>query len=235
MTTLGKSFTPTYHQNTYPAISPSRPELSAHNNVVVITGGGQGIGKATALAFAEAKAHAIIITGRNQGTLLETKLEIEKIHPLTRVRGFVGDITDAKVVDTTFCSVKHEFGRVDVLINNAGYLPASAPITEQDPDDIWRGFEVNTRGTFNVVGGFLRVASSNATLINISSFAAHVPLPNAQAYSSSKAAVLNFLEHVQQQHPYIRVVSIHPGVVLSAMNIKSGIPPQDDGELVPVW
>src|ERR1700733_12870011 len=108
MASFGKWFTPTYHHHSYPAIDPSRPELSAKGKGVLITGGGQGIGKATARAFAQADAYAIIITGRTQKTLLETKAELEQINPLTIIRAFVGDVTDADAVRTIFESIKQE-------------------------------------------------------------------------------------------------------------------------------
>jgi NAD(P)-dependent dehydrogenase (short-subunit alcohol dehydrogenase family) len=230
MAALAKSFTPTYHHHTYPAIDPSLPELSAKGKVVLITGGSRGIGKATARAFARANAYAIIITGRTQHTLLETKSVLEQINPDTKVRTFVGDVSNANAVRTIFESIKQEFGRVDVLVSNAGYLPEPAPISKQDVDDFWKGFEINTKGAFIVVRAFLGVASPNATLINVSTGLAHFVTPGSQAYSTSKTATLSFFEFVQNQNDALRVVSIHPGVILTDMSIKSGFPAQDDGE-----
>ena len=230
MAALGKSFTPTYHHRSYPAIDPSRPELSAKGKVVVITGGGQGIGKATARAFTQANASAIIITGRTQQTLLETKMELEKLNPGTKVCTFVGDVTDEAAVRTIFDSIKQDFGHVDVFVSNAGYLPEPTPISKQDSDDFWKAFEINTKGAFNVVRAFLSVASPHATLINVSTAAAHMAFPGQQGYSSSKAAALSLFEYVQNENDALRVVSVHPGVILTAMSVKSGYPPQDDGE-----
>jgi NAD(P)-dependent dehydrogenase (short-subunit alcohol dehydrogenase family) len=230
MAALAKSFTSTYHHHSYPAIDPSRPELSAKGKVVVITGGGQGIGKATARAFAQADAYAIIIIGRTQKTLLETKVELEQVNPPTKVRSFVGDVTDADAIRTIFESIKQEFGHVDVLISNAGYLPDPVPISKQDPDDFWKAFEINTKGAFIVVRAFLAVASPNATLINVSTALAHIATPGSQGYSTSKAATLSFFEFVQNENDALRVVSIQPGVIFSEMSIKSGFPAEDDGE-----
>jgi len=231
MASFGKSFTPTYHHHSYPAIDPSRPELSAKGKVVLITGGGQGIGKATAHAFAQANAHAIIITGRTQKTLLETKAELEKINADTKVHTFVGDVTDADAVRSIFDSIKQEFGSLDVLVSNAGYLPESAPFSKQDPDEFWKAFEINTKGAFNILLAFRSVASPNATLINVSTAAAHIAFPGSQGYSSSKTAALSLFEFFQTENNSLRVISVHPGVILSAMSIKAGFPPQDDETL----
>jgi NAD(P)-dependent dehydrogenase (short-subunit alcohol dehydrogenase family) len=235
MATFGKSFTPTYHHHSYPAIDPSRPELSTKGKVVLITGGGQGIGKASARAFAQANADVIIITGRTQKTLLETKTEIGKISPDTKVRTFIGDVTDANAIRTIFDSIKEEFGRVDVLVSNAGYLPEPVPISKQDLDDLWKAFEINTKGTFIVVQAFLGVASPNATLISVSTVAAHVAWPGGQGYTSSKAATLSYLQFVQNENEALRVVSIHPGVIMSAMSLKANFPAQDDGKSIVLW
>jgi NAD(P)-dependent dehydrogenase (short-subunit alcohol dehydrogenase family) len=230
MASLGKSFTPTYHTQPYAAIDPSRPELSAKGKVVLITGGGQGIGRATARAFAQANADVIIITGRTPQTLLETKTELGKISPRTKVRTFIGDVTDANAVRTIFEAIKDEFGRVDVLVSNAGYLPEPVPISKQDLNDLWKAFEINTKGTFIVVQAFLGVASPNATLINLSTVAAHVAWPGGQGYTSSKAATLSYLQFVQNENEALRVVSMHPGVIMSAMSVKAKFPAQDDGQ-----
>lgn len=230
MAAFAKSFTPTYHHHSYPAIDPSRPELSAKGKVVLITGGGQGIGKATARAFAQADAYAVIIIGRTQKTLLDAKTELEHINPLTTVRTFVGDVTDANAVRTIFESIKQEFDHVDVLVSNAGYLPIPVPISKQDTDDFWKAFEINTKGAFIVVRAFLGVASPNATLINVSTALAHAATPGSQGYSTSKTATLKLFEFVQNENDALRVVSIHPGVILSEMSKKSRFPAEDDGE-----
>jgi NAD(P)-dependent dehydrogenase (short-subunit alcohol dehydrogenase family) len=231
MASLGKSFTPTYHQQPYPAIDPSHAELSAKRRVVLITGGGQGIGRATARAFAQANADAIIITGHTQKTLLETKKEIEKISSNTKVRTFIGDVTDADAVRTIFDSVKEEFGRVDVLVSNAGYLPEPVPLSKQGLDDFWKAFEINTKGTFIVVQAFLDVASPNATLISVSTLAAHVAFPGGQGYTSSKAATLSYLQFVQNENEALRIVSIHPGIIMSAMSLKANFLAQDEAHM----
>jgi NAD(P)-dependent dehydrogenase (short-subunit alcohol dehydrogenase family) len=230
METLGKSFTPTYHRRSYAAIDPSRPELSAKGKVVLITGGGQGIGKVTARAFAQANAYAIIITGRTQQTLLETKAELEQINSITTVHTYVGDVADTNAVRTIFDSIRQVFGRVDVLISNAGYFPDLAPISKQDPDDFWKAFEINTKGAFNIVQAFLSVASPNATLINVSTAAVHVALPGFHGYSASKVAALSLFEFVQNENDAIRVVNVQPGLILTDMCIKSQLVAEDDGE-----
>lgn len=89
------SLTKTWHSESYPAIDPTRPELSAKGKVVAITGAGGAIGGATAQAFAKAGASKIAIIGRREKPLQETKANVEKAVPGTNVLIVQGDVSDA--------------------------------------------------------------------------------------------------------------------------------------------
>lgn len=119
---------------------------------------------------------------------------------------------------------------MNVLVSNAGFLPATGPIIDEDLNEAWKGFETNVRGTFNVVQNFLRTAAPKTILINVSTGVAHVPITYHSSYGSSKAAVLSWLDHVQRENEGIRVTTFHPGIVATNMNAKSGIPAEDDGK-----
>ena len=96
-------FVPTHHNKVYPSINPKSPDLSAKGKVVVITGGGSGIGQATALAFSTAEAKAIIVIGRREPNLQET---VTAISDGVQARYFVGDATDAARIKEIFNAVK---------------------------------------------------------------------------------------------------------------------------------
>ena len=224
------SLTKIWHNASYPAISPSNPALSVAGKTVFITGGGAGIGAATARAFAAAGASTVAISGRTEKTLLSAKEDIESAHKGVKVLTFVADVTDAKAMDAAFTST----GKVDVLVHNAGYLPQLVLIAQSDIQDWWSGFEINVKGAYIVTQAFLKVAASDATIVDLTTGMVHLPaLPRYSAYQASKMAELRFFDSVQLEYPDLHVVHVHPGVVMTNMATKgldAGIEfPLDDG------
>lgn len=126
-----------WHNDTYAALNPKRPELSAKGKKIVITGGGYGIGRATAIAFAEAGAAGIAILGRKEAPLLETKEYIEKTYKIP-VSSHVADVTDEAAVK----KAAKEIGEWHVLDMNAGYFSSPAGTLEISADEWWKSFEV---------------------------------------------------------------------------------------------
>jgi NADP-dependent 3-hydroxy acid dehydrogenase YdfG len=127
-----------WHNDTYDAIDPKRPELSMAGKIVVITGAGAGIGRETVRAFASAGATSIHILGRTESTLAETKEIVQKDVPGVSISLHTADVVDEIAVR----KAASEVGSWDILISNAGYLPAKNPIQEVDLNDWWLGFEV---------------------------------------------------------------------------------------------
>ncbi|KAL8700834.1 MAG: hypothetical protein Q9224_000782 [Gallowayella concinna] len=219
------------HHDTYKGIDPTKSELSAKNKRVLITGGGSAIGRAIAKAFATARAKEIAITGRTEAALFETKELIETESPGVTVTPIVADITDQQAIEDAFLS----FGTVDILVNNAGFMPDLHPIKDSPLNEWWRGFEINVKGSFIVTQAFLKVASPSAALVNITAGLVHIqdPLPGYSSYVSSKTASAKFFQMLQQEHPELRVINVHPGVIQSAMLEKNAqMEAQDDGKSV---
>ena len=226
------SLTKTWHNAPYPAISPSNPALSVAGKTVFITGGGAGIGFATARAFAAAGASTVAISGRTEQTLLSAKKDIESAHKGVKVLTFIADVTDQKAVDAAFLST----GKIDVLVHNAGYLPQLVPITESGIQDWWAGFEINVKGAFIVTQAFLKVATRDATIVDLTTGMVHFPaFPRYSAYQASKMAELRFFDSVQLENPNLHVVHVHPGVVVTDMyqkGLDAGVDfPLDDGKI----
>lgn len=131
------SFTKTWHNTTYDDIDETQASLTAAGKVVLVTGGGQGIGKAIAILFARAGARSIVILGRTETNLLSAKSEVEKgpAQQSVLVHTFTADVLDANAIDQVFSTVRAEIGSVDILINNAAYLSEHVSIADSPLDD----------------------------------------------------------------------------------------------------
>jgi NAD(P)-dependent dehydrogenase (short-subunit alcohol dehydrogenase family) len=137
---------PLYH-DTYDFIDPKKQDLSG--KYVFITGASKGIGRATAIAYTLAGAAGIGIGARSNLKSLEEEIlqTAEKSgKPKPKVLTLNLDVTDWKSVKDAAKKMESEFGRVDILINNAGYLSSFTKMCDEDPAEWWRTWEVNVKG-----------------------------------------------------------------------------------------
>ena len=140
---VGRDFTPTLHHDTYPLITPTIS--SARGLSVFITGASKGIGKATALSYAKAGASRIGLGARSSLKELEQEIAwtAEEVgnHDL-KVLSVELDVSDRGNVEAAAKKVEKEWGSVDVLMNNAGYLEEWKAMGESDPAEWWKTWEV---------------------------------------------------------------------------------------------
>ena len=168
------SLTKKWHSEAYEAIDPYRPELSQKDKVIAITGAGGAIGAATALAFAKAGAHKIALLGRRKQLLEKTKSSVEAAVPGVTVEPIHCDIADADSVRGAFGNIKKDLGPIDVLVCAAGYLSDFHALNDAEPEEWWKGFEINTKGAFNCSRALLSNCSSRAILVDISTCVVYV-------------------------------------------------------------
>ena len=167
------------------------PGTDLSGKVAVITGGGRGIGEATARRFADAGA-AVALCARGA-------VEIERVAAEIRDRGGKAlpiqvDITAEREVERFAEAVVAEFGSVDVLVNNAGgnVRHANVPLKETRLED-WRYvMDLNFFGTYLVIRAFLPHINRGGKIINFGSGAGHVAAANEIGYRAAKAAVSMF-------------------------------------------
>ena len=223
------SFTKTYHHKPYPAISPSKPELSAKDKVVLITGAGTGVGEATAHAFAEAGAKAVIICGRRLDPLNKVKSDVESRYSSTKVAVYSLDISNEESVANVFKDVKSNYGPLDIVVNSAGHLSDKGDISESSLKNFWDSFEITVKGGFLIAQHFLHNrsdASRDPILISMNSLLAPMPasaVATAPAsYASSKMAQGKMVEYVAKENDgQIRAYNVHPGIIVTEMSTKS--------------
>jgi NAD(P)-dependent dehydrogenase (short-subunit alcohol dehydrogenase family) len=127
-----------WHNDTYDKIDPKRPELSQAGKNIVITGGGSGIGREIAIAFAQAGAANIHILGRTAQSLIETKALVQEKHSNATIATHVADLLD----ETALANASKLIGHWDVLVANAGYIPKPELIEGSNAEEWWKTFEV---------------------------------------------------------------------------------------------
>jgi NAD(P)-dependent dehydrogenase (short-subunit alcohol dehydrogenase family) len=187
------------------------------NKVVLITGGTSGIGKATALAFAEAGAK-LVITGRREKEGAEVASEINKTGGTAAfVRADVAKDADVqKAVD--FVLSTH--GRLDVAFNNAG-IEIAGPLDQVTEEQYRRTFDINVWGVLNSmkyeIAAMLK--TGGGAIVNTSSVAGHIGLPQSSIYTATKHAVEGLTKAVAVEFAKqgIRVNSVAPGAVDTEM------------------
>jgi NAD(P)-dependent dehydrogenase (short-subunit alcohol dehydrogenase family) len=227
------SFTKTWHTEPYDRISPQRPELSAKGRNVVVTGGGTGIGKAIAIAFAEAGAASVCILGRRIDRLQTAAKEITAAAQRTgtRVLYEVADLTKRDNVDKALEIFARKVGKLSILVANAGALPEPGPLVTMDAALFMKGFEVNVLTCLNAIQAFLPLAAADAMVFSISSGTGHIaPIPGVSHYAASKAAGIKMVEYFAVECPDVHFVQIQPGVVSTEINKNSTVMARDDRE-----
>jgi NAD(P)-dependent dehydrogenase (short-subunit alcohol dehydrogenase family) len=185
--------------------------------VAVVTGAGSGIGRAAALLFAREGA-AVAVVDLAATAAKESAAEIAAAGG--RAMAVSADVTDAEQVDSAFGQVVREFGRVDVLYNNAG-VNSIGSVIEASDDDWDRCFAVNAKGTFlcSRAAGRWMVETGSGSIINQGSVAALVGIANFASYCASKGAVVALTRSmsVDLAPRGVRVNAICPGTVYTPL------------------
>jgi NADP-dependent 3-hydroxy acid dehydrogenase YdfG len=188
---------------------------SIEGKVIVITGASSGIGEATARLLAERGA-CVVVGARRTERLERLAAEITNAGGSARFRAV--DVTSRQDTQALVDFAKAEFGRVDVLVNNAGVMPLSA-MTELKVEEWDRMIDVNIRGVLHGIAAVLpdMKARGNGQIVNVASIGAHVVVPTGAVYCATKYAVWAISEGLRQENPDVRVTTISPGVVATEL------------------
>lgn len=186
----------------------------------LITGGGRGLGKATALALA-AEGVDIAITGRNEDVLLQTIAELQAFG--VKAIYSVFDVTNLEEVKKGISYITEAFGQIDILINNAGTATFGS-FLEMDPTRWKEILDINVMGIYNVTYEVLpkMVERNTGDIINVASTAGLRGNANTTAYSASKFAVVGLSEALMMEvrKHNIRVSTLTPSTIATDMSLS---------------
>ena len=194
--------------------------------VAVITGASRGIGAAAAQVFAGAGAKVAL--------LARSGAEIDGLAAGLGAGALAlrCDVADAASVATATAAVLARWGRIDVLINNAGVIAPIARITDADIAEWSRAVDINLKGVFHGMRAVIPIMRLQGwgTILTVSSGAAHNPLEGWSAYCASKAgaAMLTRAAHLEEAPAGLRIMGLSPGTVATEMQVlikASGINP----------
>ncbi|MBW6398758.1 SDR family oxidoreductase [Roseomonas sp. HJA6] len=180
--------------------------------IVLITGASSGIGEATVRELAAAGARLFIGARRSE----RLKALAQELGAQVDWREL--DVTDPDSFGAFAEAAEARFGRIDVLVNNAGIMPLS-PLAALKRDEWTRMIDVNIHGVLNGIAAVLPrfVARGNGHVVNVASVGAHLVLPTAAVYCATKYAVWAITEGLRQEHDDIRATIISPGVVATEL------------------
>ena len=202
----------------------TEPEMT--EKVVLITGASQGIGSESARIFAAAGARVALLA-RNQAAI--EKLAAEIGPKALAIRCDVSNFADVQAAVT---ATLDRFGRLDVVINNAGVIEPISHLATSDVDAWARAIDINLKGVYHVLRAALPVmqAAGGGTVLAVSSGAAHGPVEAWSAYCASKsgAAMLTACVDKEARDLGIRAMALSPGTVATDMQRRvraSGINP----------
>lgn len=207
----------------------------------LVTGAGQGIGRAVAVALAQEGVHVGLLA-RSEAPLRELAQELEALGVKTAV--VTADVADRAAVEAAVAQVQQQLGPIDILINNAG-TAAFGKFLELEPEAWQNIIQVNLMGTYYATRAVLPQMMERQTgdIVNISSTAGQRGAPVTSAYSASKAAVLALSESLMQEvrKHNIRVTALTPSTVATPLaaelKLTDGNPdkvmqPEDLAELI---
>ena len=209
--------------------TPSAPTNSARytDRVVIITGSASGIGLATAQRIGS-EGGRIVLADLSEEKLLTAARDVTAAGA-PEVLTIRCDVSNEKDVDQVFAQTLERFGRVDLVVNNAGVM-IFKPLVEHEASDWTKVLGIDLMGAFYFTRGAFRAMKNGGAIVNVSSVHAVETTPLVASYAAAKAAILSLTRSaaIEGKEKNIRACAVLPGAVETPMlrenpNIKSGL------------
>jgi len=195
--------------------------IDLKNRVALVTGASRGIGRGISLMLADSGVH-VILTARSMDKLQKVKEEITSRGGNATV--IPADIAKEQDIKTLFKIIKDKFGRLDIVINNAG-IGIWGNLVDFSIEDFDKIMNINVRGTYLCCQQAMKmmIPQKNGYIINISSVVGFKGYPNQSAYTASKHAIMGLTKSlaVEAQEHNIRISAILPGGVETDLSFKA--------------
>jgi NAD(P)-dependent dehydrogenase (short-subunit alcohol dehydrogenase family) len=186
--------------------------------VAIVTGGGLGIGRGICQELGQAGAHVVVV-GRRVQHLAETTRLIRDAGGAASTR--VADVTEPEQVAALVAETVATYGKLDLLVNNAGRFFSIAPVWESDPENWWQDVTVNLYGSYLCCRAAARqmIGQRSGKIINLGGGGSMAAFSYASGYGTSKAALVRFTETLHQEiKEYgVNAYAISPGLVRTEM------------------
>ncbi len=200
--------------------------MKLEGKVALITGAGRGIGKAVAMAYAR-QGMRLAVCARTGSEVEQTASEIYNLE--RDCLGIVCDVSVEESVARLVAKIEERFGRIDVLVNNAGVMTRPVPLAEMEVKKWDYTLAVNLRGAFLVTRAILPIMmrQRNGSIVNVSSTIGRGAYANFSAYAVSKWGIEGLTQTLaaEVRSHKIRVNSVDPGYVATKLTGFTGSPP----------
>src|SRR5579864_8583848 len=205
------------------------------SKVAIVTGGGSGIGRASALALGRG-GFSVVITGRRKDALEETA----RLGGEAQIVPFQADVSDPNQVESLFAFTKEKYGRLDVLFNNAGRGAPGINLEELTPQQWLDVVGVNLNASFFCTQEAFKIMRDQdprgGRIINNGSISAHAPRPNSAPYTSTKHAITGLTKATSLDGRKYDIacgqIDIGNAATPMASRMANGVP-QPDGQIRP--
>lgn len=193
--------------------------------IALVTGSTKGIGLATARKLYEDGATVVLnAVNSDDGTVLN------EFDDKSKVAFYGADITDRSALESLRDFIKEKYGRLDLLVVNAGVLPLPAGIDDITDENINRTIDVNLKGTFNtlkIFGRFIQGTSTAGSIVTLTSVDGIIGEPYGVIYSSTKAGIISLTKSFARKYsePLVRVNAIAPGLIYTPLSASTGEDP----------